>query len=315
MNRPNYHMRYRRSVYRKKRIKMAIITSVISLAVIALLFVIIGNAVGNKVEENVTRRRNTSAEAQQSEHAQVRSVKAFPVTLFDESSTLASRLKIATDGGYGEICFDLDSPDGTLLYSSDVSLALGKQAANPELWSLPDAVKQFESRELYSIGITHLAEMSSDDDLLRASASGYYASLIAEALRSGVDEVLIHAGDVPRERYGELILLANEVHRLCPEGGFVGISLPVGILSDAEASELIDGLWGAFDYLAADLTGVGADGQSVPDAVSSSLGGMLYYLLRYNVRVLVPYSDDQNVLAATVDAVFASGSQNVQIMY
>ena len=315
MNRPNYHLRYRRSVYRKKRIKTAIITSVISLAVIALLFVIIGNAVGNKVEENVTNRRNTSAEAQQSEHAQIRSVKAFPITLFDESSTLASRLKIATDGGYREICFDLDMPDGTLLYSSDVALTLGKQASNTELWSLSDAVEQFKSRELYTIGVTHLAEMSSEDDLMRASASGYYASLIAEALRSGVDEVLIHAGEVPRERYGEFILLANEVHRLCPKGGVVGLSLPIGVLSDADASELIDGLWGAFDYLAADLTGAGADGQSVPDAVSSSLGGMLYYLLRYNVRVLVPYSDDPNVLAATVDAVSASGSQNVQIMY
>ncbi len=314
MNRPNHHMRYRRSIYRKKRIKTVLITSALSLAVIALAFVVIGNAIGERVEENIEKRTAKTSEAEEQEHAAVRSVRAFPIALSDDSSSLASRLAKAADEGYTEVCFDLDTADGTLLYSSELAVTLGKQSSGLGLWSLGDAMEEFESEELYAIGITRVSELANDDDLTRASISGYYAALIAEALRSGVDDVLIHASALPTERYGELINLANEIHRLCPDTGNLGVSLPASMFSDSDSSELVDSLWGAFDYLAADLTSVAAEGESTPDAIDRTLGGMLYYLLRYNVRVLVPYSDDPTVFAAISEAVSSSGSQNVQMM-
>ena len=51
MNRPNRHMRYRRSVYRKNQIRIGITISVIALVVLFLLFVIIGNVFFSKVNE------------------------------------------------------------------------------------------------------------------------------------------------------------------------------------------------------------------------------------------------------------------------
>ena len=307
-------MNYRRSIYRKNRIKAVVITSAISLVVIALAFVIIGNAIGANVEENVAKRASKATQTNSEPHAQARSVMAFPVALSDDSSSLSSRLSKIANDGYTEVCFDLDTAEGALLYSSELAISLGKQSVGTELLKLDDAAKKFKDMELYSIGVTRVPDLLSDDDLLRASASGYYAALIAEALRNGIDDVLIHASSVPTDRYGELITLANEIKRLCPDSGSIGVSLPVGVLSDSGNSELIDSLWGAFDYLAADLTSVAAEGDSVPDAVDRALGDMLYYLLRYNVRVLVPYSSDTAEFTAISQSVESNGSQNLQFM-
>ena len=72
-------------------------------------------------------------------------------------------------------------------------------------------------------------------------------------------------------------------------------------------------LWNAFDYLAADLS-VPTEGADAANYVSEKLGSMLYYLLRHNVRVLVPYTDDATLNERIVSAVTSNGSQNIQIM-
>lgn len=310
MNRPNRHMRYRRSVYRKKRIKIIVISSLCAIAVLVLLFMIIGNALGDKVEENVTKRSDKNTAAEQKEHADVKSVVSYPVPLSSSDSKLSTRLSRISADGYSAVCFDLDSPDGTLLYSSPISQTLGKQSSGGDLWKLEDAVKLCKDNGLYATGIVHIRDFNNDDDLARSAALGYYAAQISEALRAGVDEVLIFAKDVPIDRYSELLGLAQEVHRLCPDG-IVGISLPSSVYSEAYGTA--DMLWAEFDYLAVDAS-VPPEGTDAADHVSNCLGSMLYYLLRYNVRVLVPLTEDTALYDRIVDAVTSNGSNNIQIM-
>ena len=314
MNRPNRHMRYRRSVYRKKRIKLIAVCSVCAVVVIALLFLIIGNLLGDKVEENVESRKSANETVtKEDSHSTPKSVIAFPVPLSDASSSLSSRLKKAAADGYSEICFELDSADGALLYSSDVAQRLGKQSSGSGLWKLNDATELTAENGLYSIGVTHVSDFSGDDDLIRSAALGYHSALISEALRSGVDEVLIFAGDIPPDRYAELARLALEVKRLCPDG-IIGISLPVSAFADAQNSTVIDELWNAFDYFAADLTHCTGGEVGAAEQISGELGQMLYYLLRYNARVLLPYTQNADELSLMIAAVNDSGSENIQIM-
>ena len=47
---------------------------------------------------------------------------------------------------------------------------------------------------------------------------------------------------------------------------------------------------------------------------NKTLGGMLYYLLRYDMRVLVPYSSVSDEMAKILDTVSKNGSQNIQII-
>ncbi len=311
MNRPSGHMRYRKSIYRKNRIKFILITTAVCICVIALLFVIIGNLVGKEVEENIDSRKEGTAESSSPpEHSAVRSVNACHVPLSESGSSLSARLQNAARGGYGEACFELDSPDGSLLYSSAVAQSLGKQPLGIDLWHLSSAVEQFDAHEFYSIGITHISAFSAEDDLSRAAAIGYHASLIAEAFRAGVDDILIYpSADTPHANFGELIRLADEVHRLCPEASALGLALPPSFLLTSENDASFSELWEAFDYISVDLASLPTGESDIVQYADSSLGGMLYYLLRYNLRVLIPSGTDSTDALRALAA--AKGTQNI----
>ena len=313
MRTANRHMRYRRSVYRKRRIKIILISSIIAIVVGFLLFIIIGNALNNKVENNISQRKEKASTTQIVEHSVVKSVYAHPVPLSDESSKLSTRLSRLKESGISDVCFELNSLQGTWLYSSAVAQSLGKQMAGVDLWSLGDVASLCDENGLYATGIIYLNDFNNDNDLNRTAALGYYSAQIAEALREGLDDVLIYVGDIPTEqRYDELIGLANDVHRLCPQG-HIGLSLPPTVFANTDMSGTVDSLWANFDYLAVDLSTTPADTDAA-DYVDQQLGSMLYYLLRYNVRALLPYSDDNAQLDKVVSVVKSNGSQNIQIM-
>ena len=305
--------RYRSGVYRKQRIQIILATAFGVLAVTFIALVIIGNILGNKVEQGMAERNPASSENQQFVHGEIRKVKAFPTPLYVEgTSQLSSRVKSTAAKGYTDACFELDSADGTVFYRSDVAISLGYQDQGTDMRKLPDAVKMFKDNGLYTVGIMRLSEFTSGNDLQRAAAMGYYSARAAEALRAGVDDVLICPGDIPAEQYIELIELAQEVHRLCPDGN-IGIAISPSILKSEENSELIDKLWRAFDYLAADVSFPAAD-TDIAEHISSELGSMLYFLLRYELRVLAPNVTNDADAQRIIDAVKQSGSQNVMIM-
>ncbi len=315
MNRSGRRVSYRRRAYRKNRIKLILGVIAAVLVTVFIALVIAGNVIGDKVEDNVTKRTGKVTQTEALPHGEVKKVLAYPVPIYVEgSSLLATRIKNASDEGYTDACFFLDGADGSLTYNSDVAISLGKHASQADMPTLKKAMEAFHDKSMHTVGMTYLSEFNTDDDLTRSAAIGYYSALISEALRSGVDDVLIYVGEIPVERYAELSELARDVHRLCPDGK-IGLSLPTSVLCDQENSELIDGLWDYFDYLAADLTTIEAgEEQTLSDAMDTSLGGMLYFLLRYDMRVLVPHASDPTQMAQILETVKQNGSENIQII-
>ncbi len=289
------HVRYKRRIYRKNRIKLIIIIAAVCIVAAALLFLIIGNILGSRVSENIGNRDSQTTQVPEPSHSEVRSVSATPVTL---GGKLSSKV--------GDVCFYLEGSGGEVLYSS----ALSTDSSSQGLGRFADTI---HTRGGYAIGIIRLSKFATDDDLARASAAGYYAALTAESLRAGVDDVLLHASSVPAERIEELVGIANEVRRLCPDYGTLGISVSPSLFTGENASDSFDSLWAAFDYVAIDATAAPAEGVSASEQVSTVLGNSLYYLLRYNLRVLLPSTDD-TTLSAMIASANASGSQNIQVM-
>ena len=314
MNRSRGRVSYRRRTYRKNRIKLILGVVAIVLATVFIALVIAGNMIGDKVDNNIVKRNPKKDQTDALPHGEVKNVLAYPVPIYVEgSSLLATRIKNASDEGYTDACFFLDDLNGALCYNSKVAIALGKHESKTDMPSLEKATSAFKDKDMYSIGMTHLSEFRSDDDLARSAAMGYYSSLLGEALRAGVNDVMIFVGEIPTERYAELCELAKDVHRLCPDGK-IGLALPVTLLSDQSNAELLDGLWDCFDYLAADLTHLEAtEVQSLADVTDATLGGMLYYLLRYDMRVLISYANDTE-LTQVIEAVKRNGTENIQII-
>lgn len=277
MNNQNRHMRYRRSVYRRRRIKITVIVSICAIILLTVAFVIIGNLLGNRTDTDTPGGNDAPADADTPDNAStVKSVNSCFVPLAEDGSTLGERLSSATSAGYTDVCFDLDNEGGYLYYQSEIASTLGKQKnAADDLRTLSGIISLTSSRSLYCTGITHVPDFRNDDDLVRSAAIGYHAALIAEALRAGIDDVLIMPGDIDAQRYDELIRLADEVHRLEPMA-HIGLALPAPLFSSEENTELIHRLTMAFDYLAVEIS------------ADTDMSGLLYYMLRYNVRALVP---------------------------
>lgn len=313
MKKRGRNMRYRRSIYRKNGIHVYLLIAAGILIAVVLLFIILGNALGNKAEKSENERSSAKAtETATDEHPLPRNVSAYPVPLSADGSSLRNRISQAVERGHTDVCFELDTENDTLLYMSDVALSLGYLSANAELWQLDEALKLFDDSQLYTVGITHISRMNTEDDLERQVAAGYYTARIAEALRSGVDDVLIHSSPLPLNIYTEIAAIADEVHRLCPDST-VGISVTPEMLSSDEGGNLVDLLWNSFDYISVSLDGEPDDGESLSQMADRQLGGMLYYLLRYNMRVLIP-NTDADTIAQIKDTLSSNGAKNMLIL-
>jgi len=319
--RPTRRPSYKRSVYRRRKIKYILIASLSALAALFVIFVIVGNALDRKVDtvvsslDGLEEEKNSATSDTGAAHATPVKVISKSTALSAEGSSLDSRLAKLSKEGASAVCFELDSKDGKVLYSSKVAQELGYQESGSSLWKLDNAIQVFDKHELYSIGITYVSELDSSNDLTRSAAIGYYAARIAEAFRAGVDEVLIYAPDTAPERMDELIRLSDEVHRLVPEA-VLGITLPYPLpeypaelesssdtveVSESQAEtdtvkefsdSLINDLWSAFDFFALDVCYSAEGDEIVSEAAESRLGELLYYVLRYDIRILIPSGDE-----------------------
>lgn len=294
MNNQNRHMRYRRSVYRRRRIRIAVIASVCAIVALALAFVIIGNVLASRTTPSDDGKEDGDGTETGTLEASGRSVSSLFVPLALDGSSLGERLASAEARGYSDVCFALDTENGYLYYKSDIAASLGKQKnAVSDLRTLSSIISLTSARSLYTTGVTYVPDMRSNDDLVRSAAIGYHAALITEAIREGVDDVLVMPGELDEQRYEELIRLADEVHRL-EEDAYVGLALPASVFASEDASNLIYTLAQSYDFLAVRI-----------DA-ETDMSGLLFYFLGYNVRAIVPDAD-------TADAV-SGYTQNIQIM-
>lgn len=314
MKRHGRRSRYRRSMRHKNGILICLPIALCTVITVVILFVIVGNALGKKVSQSEESRKSVrSTETETTTHTVPRSVNASSVPLSENGSNLEDRLKRAAEQGFDSACFELEAKDGSVLYFSDVAISAGYLQSDAKLKKLPSAMEIYKEGGLYSIGITYLSKMNVDDDLKRSMAAGYYASLCAESIRAGVDDVLLCPVGMPTDRYSELVGIAEEIHRLC-DGSTVGVALPPSAVSADGGEALVDLLWSEFDYLAVDLTSAPAEGEEIPEKIDRELGGMLYYLLRYNMRALAPSTQDTALAEKIIEAIKSNGSQNIQFM-
>ena len=124
MNKSPRPMRYRRSVYRRRKIKIIITTALCVLAICLVLFVIFGNILAKKVAlrlEGSSSKGNDTATLE--DHASVKDVNAVSIALSSSGSTLDGRVAAAVKNGYTDVCFDIDDDDGALTYASSTASA------------------------------------------------------------------------------------------------------------------------------------------------------------------------------------------------
>ena len=301
MNR-NRHMQYRRSIYRKRRIRTMIITAAIVLALLTILFLVIGNVFFDKANEDENEPKQTTA-PQTDDSIPADSARQIKATAISFESTLSSALDAAKAGGFNAVSVMMNAPDG-------IANRLKYESATNANTSVSRLMESAESRSLYVSGLYYVSVFSEADDLARSVKIAELATVISESLRAGLNEVILLAPNIKEEQCAEITHLISEIRAFVPDA-VIGFALPNSLVESKNA-EAIDALAKEINFLALDLTRY--EDVDPLDFTKESVGAMLYSLLRYKMRVIIPFfeeSEKQNSIISTVES---SGISNWQII-
>lgn len=308
MNNRNRHMQYRRSVYRRSRIKWGLIIGGISLAVLFLLFLIIGNALGKRGKsdgaDTATGTEPSSDVTVQDLASPLPPVHAYACMPENPDASLTALIQKDVTA----ICLPLNTESGSLLYTSSVAGRLNVVSGSTSLSSF---TRTAHDSGLYVSGVWYLTCMKEEDDLLRSVLLSESAAVLAEAIRAGMDDILILAPDLSAGQVEELIRFSDTLLRLEPNAK-IGFALPQAVLEAENSAVLTEQLAKSFAYLALDCTA--SEGEPSADAVSNQISAMLYNLLRYKMRVLLPYAATDEAQSALTDAVAQNNIDRCMIL-
>jgi hypothetical protein len=304
-------MQYRRSIYRKRRIRVIIITSAVVLALLVSVFLILGNVLFDKANENDGETANTSATTDKHDSLpsyNVRQIKASAISLDGTLKDISSALNTAKTGGFNSVSVMMNSPDGKLTHHSDIAERLKYSIFNDSKISVNTFMESAKERSLYVSGVYYISAFSESDELARSVAMAELTTVISESLRAGVDEVILIAPDISEAQCSEVTHLISEIRSFVPDA-VIGFALPESLVGSKNA-EIIDELAKQVSFLALDLTKYG-DADPLEFAKERT-GAMLYSLLRYNMRVMIPSFEESEKQSSIVSAVESAGISNWQ---
>lgn len=289
-------MNYRRSVYRRHRIRTVLIVVGISLLVLFLLFLWIGNLFSDKMEipDDGQTPPPTEDSTPVLPASAVRKIQAPLLSLRSGNAAAHDALTLAATNGQTALSLPLTDANGTLLYRSEVAerLSMSMGTSSVEISSLCTAA---EANGIYLCGSFTLKAAEEENPLDRSVYLSEAAAVIAEAFEYGVHDIVLRAPSMDRSNLSELIRLAEAVKSFSPNA-LLGLALPDDLVAAPDAS-VIEQLAYAMDYLALDLSRYG---EEEPVSVAEfQTDAMLYYLLRYEMRVLVP-SEHQDAIVTKI---------------
>ena len=294
--------RYKKSNYRKRKIKTIVIISVVSFIVLFAVFMIVGLSLAEKTTDYTPFEDEFDYNESDSETARKpKNVKAYPLPLLEDNSIFSSRLaKIKEDAT--AVCISLNRPDGTLLYRSALASSFTYLEQAPDASNLSNYIDSIEGRDLYTTATLYIPTFSETQNDLEADVElSIWGSIVCEAIRSGVGDVLIIANDATVEDAEKLSALAERIH-ITEEDAIIGLCIPSSVWEDEKSVSLIESLSKAFDYLALDTTEL-PEKATLSETVEDAVAEMQLQLMYYKMRVLLPRGENTEELEKLVEIV------------
>ncbi len=291
MNRNQRHLQYRNSIYRKRRIKTVLLLCGAVLAVAFVIFLIVGNILHSKTEENPSGNNNTnnSTETTDAPLPAARQIGAYALPLLGNGS-FEDRLS-AIRPNANAVCINLNRADGTLLFSSSLAQSFTDLKLESGAPSLKDKIEDIEDAGFYTTAVLYIP--SANDALLPFDDMelSLWAAIASEAIEDGVGDVLLICRSATEDDIERLSDLAAKIRKNVPKST-IGFALSSEIVSAENRERLINTLSTHFNYLALDTT---LDRENNPLAfIESQISAMQYLLIRYNMRVMLPSAADSD---------------------
>ena len=286
---------YRQNRYKKRKIRNILIISAVCLVVLFLLFVISGNLLGKKVETQKSNRDKAQTTDATPTDTATYSIEAYPVDI-SSGSDVAAQIKALSGNGVRAVSIHLTDPDGKLLIRSDLAVSLGYQGRAEDVGDFSSVISRAKYYDMFTSALLDLQFLSEKDAKQRAVRMAYEAALAAEVSEAGASEVVFRAPSADATQTELLVDFANNVKSI-NDTVVIGILLPREFFYQDSSAENIAKLTECFDVIGIDVSELPDEANDVPQYIENVFAesNLKYYVLRYNMRVLLPsISDEQS---------------------
>lgn len=294
--------RYKQSNHRKRRIRNIIIFSAIAAVLIFTVFMIAGLSLSEKTKPTEFGDDFEQKETKAEKIRTVQKVNAYPLPLLEDGSSFSSRLS-ATNSDATAVCVALNKPNGTLQYRSELASSLSYLTLEADASTLSRYTEELSDRDLYTTAVLYVPTFNDiDNELLADVELSIWGSIVCEAIREGVGDVLLIAPSASEDDVDKLCAIADRIH-VTEKNAVVGLAIPQSVLDAEKSSTLIDTLSKSFDYLALDLTSPPEDETTVLNYIEETVSDMQLQLMYYEMRVLLPRGASSEELAKFTEIV------------
>ena len=312
MNSRNRHMQYRKSIYRKRRIRAILISSAVVIIVAFALFMVMGTALHNKTQQpSSTDGQQTSLGGQTEKLPSAAAVGAYALPLLEDGSAFASRLNaVATDAN--AVCINLNRPDGTLLYRTQLSDGISDIRVASDASPLSNAISSIERSGYHISAVLYIPSFDIENDLVADVDLAIWASICCEALREGVEDILLIAPSMDSESIEKIYSLANSIHSTV-EDSIIGFAVQEPVLLDQRSASLLDNLARHFNFLALDTTSYREDEDPLT-FIEGKISSLQLELMYYKMRILLPKATAPEIQQQYIESVTKYNISSWQIL-
>ena len=227
----------------------------------------------------------------------------LPLGELADAASIDAAVEALTLGSREAVSLCLRDAAGEVHFRSTVAQGLTGQA--PAGLDLAMLVPALREAGIYCSAVFAVTSFAEPDAVSHELQRAYEVSLAAEIGAAGVDELLLTGLPVTVDTLDAVTAYLDAIAAQLPETVQLAIAVPPELVEGASGTVLSKQLSQYADTIALDLRGVApAAGQSLAEATSAILADASLYFSKYNMRVLLP---------ATEDAVFSELRQVLEL--
>ncbi len=289
--------KYRVSAYRRRNWRNILIIALAVAVALLIAFLVIGNRLNSRSGNDDGSANTKKSATTQNTPAQSipldYSVNGYAVNIEGiTESKFSDAVGAISLEGVNAVSVNFTSRDGALLYSSEVAKSLGYQQENTELISASKLCSSAKSKAFFVSGYIAVNSHRESDVKIAAVKRSYEAAIACELIEKGVRDVVIRCDDLSAKNIDALVALGEAIKDINGEAN-VGIALNKELLALEDSAMHVDKLKKAYRFICLDLSD--PKEADICEYVGSSVSEDLIYILRDNIRILLPVTDNETL--------------------
>ena len=267
----------------------------ICLAAAILLTVIVGNLLRGLLDDETYQKLTQGEETDTTEKeppriTNVRNINAYPFALGQNAEDAV---------GMTSISVSVNTPNGTILYTSDVTEQLGLTAT--ERIDLQETLGEVSAFVPYISGVFYPQAFEQETPDAHYAVSAVESAVLREFLHAGGSEILLCGLPLGDDHTDTIIEYVKNL-QFATGNAPIGIAIPLSVAADTNSWELLARLFDACDFLAIDLTAEVCDNADLDDTgysptADAILARCAYFTSQFDARLI--FSDKQTALIST----------------